>query len=267
MPDIDVTFLVDDDDLTVASLQTRSDAVEDGVNGIMSYGARAGAVSHNHVETLVIETGINDSAAAPVATLFIAGSGTHAYTTTYTPTTDFDDDDATSRVIVGSDEVGGGTYNSTDKQLVFDLATAGPNGDGLLLGMSRADRVAGILILLNVEFETFTLDTLTDLHVMTCIQVLTNAGVTWHTIGRTERFMERRVSVAFADTSVNQDIATRCLLLPADLTAEGLDPATDKVTGIRAMTAMVLVAGTPGTDQIQLGACQMSIIPLHAEEV
>lgn len=263
MPDIVVPFLEDDDALTAVALESRSTSVESGVNGIMTYGPRAGALNKHHVDTLVIETGVTDNAVLPVSTLFIEGSGSHAYKARYTG---FDNNGSVDRVIIGSDEVGGGGYDDANNQLLFNIDVGG--GLGIRLGMANSSRIMGILVLMNVEFETFTFDTLTELRCMTCIQFL--SGVTWYTIGRTERFMERRVSVGFGgpDTNINQDIPTRCLIVADDLTAEGLNPAIDRVEGVRGMVSVFPAsAGVPGNDTVNLGSCQMTIIPLHAEEL
>lgn len=254
MPDIVVPFLEDDDALTAVALESRSTSVESGVNGIMTYGPRAGALNKHHVDTLVIETGVTDT--IPVSTLFIEGSGSHVYTIQYAG---FGAPGSADRQIIGT---GSGTY-STANQLLFNIT-----GPGIRLGMANSSRIMGILVLMNVEFETFTFDTLTDLYCMTCIQFL--SGVTWFTVNRSERFMERRVSVGFGgpDTNINQDIPTRCLIVAADLTAAGLDPAVDRVKGVRGMVSVYPVAGLPGgNDEVGLGSCQMTIIPLHAEEL
>lgn len=258
MPDIVVPFLEDDDALTAAALESRSTSVEAGVNGIMTYGPREGALNKHHVDTLVIEAGVTDSAG--VSTLFIEGAGPHAYTVRYAG---FDNDGSADRQIIGT---GGGApplYQSTN-QLLFNINIGG--GLGIRLGMARSSRIMGILVLMNVEFETFSFDNLSDLYAMTCIQFL-SAGI-WRTIGRTERFMERRLSVSFADTNINQDIPTRCLIVPGDLIAEGLNPDIDRVDGVRGMVSVFPAsAGAPGNDTVDLGSCQMTIMPLHAEEV
>jgi len=266
MPDIPHTFILDDDDLTSASLQTPSTNVEAGVNGIMSYGASEGALNFNHVDTLVIETGITDSTATN--TLFISGSGTHTYPVSATFYANFGTDGAVDREVIG---IGGGTYLGTD-QLVFAFFPS------FSLGMDEADRIAGILVLLNVVFETFDLapsDTGNppSIWCMTCIQFSDTPPIgppTWFTIPRTERFMERRTGnwVGPSDVEVYQDIPTRCLITAADLTDAGLDPTTDTIGAVRAMVSLYVhdLAGG-GTPSIELNSCQMTIIPLHAELV
>lgn len=261
MPDIDLTFLEDDDDLTAASLQVPSTNIESGINGVMSYGLREGALGASHVGTLVVETGITD----PVgdATLYVQTSTSQAYT--------------------GPVYASFGADGTTDRTPIILNAAGPPPEDWLKLdlpsvsvGMTAGDSVAGLLVLMNVEWETYVQGPSGDPYrLMTCIQIkVATSPVTsdWFTIDRTERFMEPRVVPAptwALDEEVRQDIPTRCLIVPADLAV--VSPPVlpgEPILGVRGVVSLYYPAGgfTLG-DTAALGSCQLTVIPLHAEAV
>jgi len=266
MPDIDLTFLKDDDALTAASLQAPSTSIEAGINGVMTYGLREGALGAAHVGTLVVETGITD----PVgdATLYVQTSTSQAYN-------------------AGPAYASFGADGAVDRTPIVLNAAGPPPEDWLKLdlpsvsvGMTAGDSVAGLLVLMNVEWETYVQSgapTGSPYRLMTCIQIkVATSPVTsaWFTIDRTERFMEPRVVPVAAwaaptDTVVRQDIPTRCLIVPADLAV--VSPPVlpgEPILGVRGMVSLYYPTGgfTLG-DIVELGSCQMTVIPLHAEVV
>jgi hypothetical protein len=269
MPDIAFTPLEDDDALNAASLNTPFTAIQAGINGIMEYGLRRGALSRHHLGQVVMDASWMDQTATPQNTLHISGGGTHFYPQKgagYVAGTD----NLADRYVIGAG-TGVPTYSS-DNVLQFDHAA------GVLLGMSRSDRTAGILVLLNVEFDRVDSSADTTTGAVVAIQFETTAASgTWHTIDRTERYFSATSRAARqqpytspgtpyrwvsgnTDYRIDCDMALRTLIAPADITAAGANPVTDGITGVRAVIAIPATSGT-----IQLGRTQFTIVPLHAE--
>jgi len=255
MPDITFVPLYDGQIITDTTLDDRFTEVANGINGIMASGIRPGALDTQHFSgSLVQSQGWTSNSGASV--LSVGGPGSHNYTTRYVS---YGTGGNTDRKVCGSDEVGSGTYDTTN-----DILFLAHNG--VRLGMDQASDVAGILCLYNVEFIGVIAEDespATSTRLVTSLQYRVNG--TWYTLNRSERVCPQRIaSVTFSDASTNQDVATVCLLRQTDLTDKGL-AANSSVTGIRVMVSVD--TNDLGTPQVVLGACRLSILPLHASLV
>ena len=168
------------------------------------------------------------------------------------------------------------TDGTTPLQIDFTATTK--------LGMTQTDKVAGLLVLLNVHLQHVqrTVQNTTTYFpacgAMVCIQ-WTPDGTHWLTIKRTERFQWARtlqVEAGFSsdssqrgamtaddqqDVYVNQDIGLRTLILPADLPSP-----TQDIKGIRAAAAVWDAGVAPPTGSaVVLKEGNLSVIPIHAK--
>ncbi len=250
MPDIEVTYPTDGSTVTATALNTLFTEVQDGINGLMAYGIRPGALRPEHFAgSLLQQDGWTNPAG--VAAITVGGEGTHAYTRKYTT---YGLNGAVDREICGSDQVGGGTFDNTNDRLVLEST-------GVRLGMDQSSNVAGLLCMWNVEFEQITQAQEADanaVRLMTCLQFRVSG--TWYTLNRSERITPPRLSVGWADVYSSQDAATVVLLRQSDLTDKGLS-AGSIITGIRVMVA---VDNATASTAVHLNRCRLTVLPLHA---
>lgn len=166
------------------------------------------------------------------------------------------------RCLVGHpDHTGTGSTN-----LPAHLDLAGPTSSaGLYLGWGNGDNCSGLLLLANVNVGRIV-DSAANHAVMFCLQYKTDADSTWRTIDRTERFVTRDDHMSDSTSSTEQmliDVPIVTFLTEDDLTADGLNPATDKVTDIELMCSLSLAgAGS----EIILDRWNLTGIPLMAKK-
>jgi len=263
MPEIEYVYLPEGEAFDADSLNTRFTTVLDGVNGLVAYSSQRGAFSDQHLASSIIADEEFPSLTQDI------GDNSHSYTTVYTTW--------------GGNGVFPGV-GDTDRELI-----TGGVGDRLeviltnpiQLGMHQTDLIAGVLVLLNVNFITAIavdpeLDQHPDLGAMICLQ-WTPDNVNWFTFRKTERFQWGRTLAAEYSTTVPdlntsgtmtgpdeddirilQDISLRTLILPEDLDDD------QTIRGFRAATAVWSPFGVPANAVIQLREANLTLMPLHA---
>jgi len=272
MPEIQYPYLEEGTTFDASSLNTRLQTVTDGLNGLTEVSVQRGAFSDQHLSNQGLLAGEDFPASGVAGTTRYSRniSGNHSYTVKYTTWG------------------GNGTYplvGDTDRNLITDGVVSLEINFGastIQLGMGNTDKIAGLLVLLNVHLLRTSLvneEQQTDFGAtqgaMTCIQYTTD-NVNWFTLRKTERFQWNRTvrgegQVAINpsqrgkmtsddqdDVYCNQDISTRTIILPSDLPDPNL-----AIRGIRAATA-VFGAATGSAQTIYLRESNFTVIPLHA---
>tara|TARA_R100000951_G_scaffold112907_1_gene113999 strand:+ start:741 stop:1568 length:828 start_codon:yes stop_codon:yes gene_type:complete len=273
MPDIQYPYLEEGTVFDAASLNNRLQTVTDGLNGLTEVSVQRGTFSDQHLTNQGLLAGEQFPTIATAGTTRYSRniSGNHSYTVQY--------------VSWG----GNGTYpavGDNDRELITDGVVSleiNFGASSIQLGMSNTDKIAGLIILLNVHLlRTSVVDAQqqtdygAEQSAMTCIQYTTD-GINWFTFRKTERFQRNRTvrgegqgaqidpsprgrmtGADQDDVYCNQDIATRTLILPEDLPDPNL-----AIRGIRAATA-VWQPATGSAQTIYLREANFTVIPLHA---
>ena len=263
MPDITYVYLPEGEDFDAASLNTRFQTVVNGINGVMEFGTPRGALGEQHLNS----TGILALEDFPTLTVNKQlESSTNIYYTTW-----------------GGNGVFPGV-GDTDRELINDLSDplAINLTSPISLGMGSPNKIAGLLVLLNVHFTlgSYTAQgTIANprLGMMVCIQCAyrTNPGQ-WFTIRKTERFQWHRSihgeGGAEPEPAANggsniwcmQDVGLRTLITERDLPF-----ANSLIVGIRAAYAVYdplgLNPSPPGVGIVYAQEGNFTVIPLHAE--
>jgi hypothetical protein len=264
MADLSYTYYVDGDSITAASLNTAFTGVQTGINDLMGYALKPGALRSEHFSgQVMLYSGW--TTAAGVSGHTVGGTGTHQYGGSGDPLgsgafdyTAYGGDprpDATDRCLVGVAPVTG-TYSASNR---LQLEHA-----GLKLGMDQSDNVAGILCMYNVEFllaTSITGSALNRVHAITSLEF--KVGTSWYVLPRSTRMCGELNDPTgmTGDTYTNHDMATVVLLRQSDLTDAGL-AANSQVKGIR---VMVSVDQTDADDIVVLNSSRLTILPLHAD--
>lgn len=157
------------------------------------------------------------------------------------------------RAIIGHPSCPG--YTGEDAQLTLN------GGTGWLIGETRADRVTGVLVLLNVDVDGVVQNAAAR-EIMVCIQYKLSSSATWWTIEESESFISHTDHVddptSTEDLSYDIPIAT---LIDDVVVDENGTPATDRLVGIRAMVSCrTAVAGVSFT----LQRWNLTAIPIFA---
>lgn len=271
MPEIIYPYLPEGETFDANSLNTRFQPVVDGLNGLVEVSTQRATFSDQHLAQTGLVAGEQFPASGAAGTTRYTRNikGTHSYTVQYTTWG------------------GNGTYpgvGDTDRELITDgvndlqITFSAP----IRLGMNNSDKIAGLLVLLNVHFvqasktEQQVFSWHPNLAAMTCLQFTTD-NVNWFSFQRTERIQwarniesETSVTIGTAQTGkmtadeenddyVTQDIATRALLLPSDLPDPNLP-----LVAVRAATAVWNPTGIPSAGTIYLREANFTIMPLHA---
>ena len=273
MPDITYPYLPEGTTFNAASLNDRFAPTVGGINGVMEDGLQRGALSDQH-----LTKGLLANEKVPTYHKAVVGNTNH-----------------TSAYLKWG---GNGTYNpvqsDTDRSVI--TCGAGPNNElkiafsaGLQLGMGQADKVTGLLVLMNVYFNKAYEDSGQSdnysplMGVMTCIQGGYGSGPAhWLTFKKTERFQWLRTiagetgaapdltgggSADSDDVLVMQDISTRALILPADLAGS----TSSSLYGIRGAASVWYPVVDPPNPPAHLSSTKailysasLTVIPLHA---
>lgn len=259
MAEFDVDPLEDGDALTAASMtaifgdaKTTLDALDPRIS------MRRGAVNHVQTGRLFPEFGDahtvknDDENHTYDQATFLASITYSAYGT------DGGSDTALNlntgdRAILGHPSCAG--YAGDQAEIEFN------SGTGWLVGETRADRVTGILVLLNANVHE-VLRNGTDRQIMVCIQIKLDSSATWWTVDETESFVSHsdHVNDATGAEDIDYDIPIATLIDDVVVDENG-DPATDRITGVRAMVSMrTAAAGTSFT----MGRWNLTAIPIFA---
>ena len=190
MADLTYPYLVEGVPFNAASLNTRFGGVAGataGLNALMDYAAKRGAFQEVHLPATGIVAGEQFTANGFTTSLTMPypypGPTLDRFTTT--TYTGFGDD--VDRQVL-SDSSG------AELKVMFD--------SGITLGMGNAQKIGGLLILVNVHFLRVTLiQDDTELKgpkpgkvaFMICLQYTTDNGASWNTVAKTERFQSERI--------------------------------------------------------------------------
>lgn len=135
------------------------------------------------------------------------------------------------------------------------------------VGMENGERCGAIRCMFNVHVQNVVIGN-SGGQPMFCLQYFTvdennlfPSG--WFTIPITERLISPpTMMIGYTDTDEDIDfnVPIRCLITPSVLSADGQDPATRRVAGVR---AMVSVYTSNAGDIISLNRWTLTAIPLH----
>lgn len=279
MADLTYPYLVEGVTFDAASLNTRFGGVAGataGLNALMDYAAKRGAFQEAHLPTTGIvageqftTNGFTESLTMPYP--FPGPTPDRFTTTTYTGY----GDSADRQVLSDS--------SGAELKLMFDTA--------LTLGMGSAQKIGGLLVLVNVHFLRITFiqdDTENEgpkpgkAAFMISLQATTN-GVAWTTISKTERFQSERIidnlcgegpfnrqtnspfnpaTIEYTDVWTYQDMSIRTWFDASRLGAG--------VTGLRVVGTVVNLDPTampPATTTFRgyYREANLSVIPWHTE--
>jgi hypothetical protein len=264
MPDITYVYLPEGEDFDAASLNTRFQTVVDGVNGVMEFGTPRGAFGEQHLNP----TGVLAEEAFPTLTV--------------------NKHDESATTIIYTTWGGNGVYpavGDSDRELIDDgvnpliINLTAP----VRLGMANPDKIAGLLVLLNVHFSLGTITIQGDttgnpqIGMMICVQCAYSDNPTeWFTIRKTERFQWFRSMNSEGQTTATplaengepnilclQDVGLRTLITQGDLPGPGV-----QIVGIRAAYAVYDPNGNappPAVAVVYAQEGNFTVIPLHAE--
>ena len=161
------------------------------------------------------------------------------------------------RTVVGHPDQSG-PYGQGKAEITFD-------GSGLKVGMENGERCAGILVLFNCVVQVYTVAdyAVSDPVIMFCIQYKLSGDATWRTIDESEAHAslhDHRIIDSTATELIGLDIPIATLITEATVDEHG-DPATQRVTGVRAMFSL---GGAIAGHSVSMGRFRLSALPLHA---
>jgi hypothetical protein len=277
------TYLVPDSDFTADSLNLRFDAAVGagrGINALTLEDLCLGALRHNHLPRLVLQDGIADE--TTYADITGLGSGSRNIFSTMNHT-------AFSSTT---------TVTSTATSIVDVSYNALPSSISLGLGMDTDSQVGAILVLANVDLTqivvTATDTTGTDIwdpnedehYGLFFIRITDSSSPPKsHILQRTYRAMSPRVTISTKsydptvsppvtyhypglynnatgkDKLTNQDVSIRTVIMPSDLTADGLSD----VAKIELMAQAGLGPTADWTSTLKVGKSNLTAIPLHTK--
>jgi hypothetical protein len=266
-------FVEDGATATAAYLNNLFGRAQSWINNVNRAGIRRGAFNHHHAPT------IGPLSAVGTYTTYadLPAHGIHTYDrtlatfgvcTTYTGaggtygTNGVSETNATigtnNRAIVGHPNATGGYTGGTAKLTM--------PGSGFLLGMARGDRCAGILIEFNVDVRSFTSDAASTPWAMFALHYEINGGGGWKTIDQSEMGLSLHDHVpVLPDSDVDLDVPLTAFLSAATLSANGDNPAVDRVTAICASLSLWDAASVAPEPSITLASWNLTALPLHAQ--
>lgn len=239
----DWNLIQEPDPLDAASLNTPLAAIAGAINALEPDAIQPRGLRREHLPDVIPTPG--------VGTANIDGSTAMNYTNLY-PGYD------TSTIAGVGPGAGTGWRVINDGSSGLQIDVAG----GLVLNMGSADRVAGLLILLNIELvliEEAGKGAEDDLAAF-CV-CWRDSGGTRTVLPHTERF-ESAVVADSAHRHILRDVSIRTLL------HGGLLPTTSTaVYGIDALVAFHESGGTASGQNVRLRRGNMTVIPIHAADV
>ncbi len=244
MADPDFTLLQELDALAAASLNTPMASIENAINDLELDAFADGAFRQEHLPSLI---------PAPGAQIVnIDGTTLHTYNNLFPGT-------GTSTVVGIGPGAGTGWRVISDgtTDLSVDLA---PGSD---VDMDSAARIAGILVLVNIELQGISTGAAPDEDHSAAFCVAVRDGVgTWTVLPHTERF-ESSIVVAAGYLPPARDVPI------ATLMHQGLpDVAGSVMLGLDIMVSfMDRSGGAPATPAVNLRRATLIVIPFHARDV
>ncbi len=258
----DPTLKEDGDAATAASVNDAMTAAEVWLNDLTRDAFRAGAVGREHADSLFHRC-------SPVTKAY-EGANSMLYTfatfgasITYT-TFGADTASDTAGVYVGDRAVLG--HPDCPAYAGGIAAVTLNSGNGYRVGTENGHEVSAILALLSCELTMVNRNATATTSIMVCLQFQTN-GAGWWTIDVSERFVstdDHKVVPATGTEVMLYPIDIATLITPDVITGVGLDPAADRVTGVRAAVSMVNAgAGMSFT----FNSYVVTAVPLYTAEV
>jgi len=238
---VDLTLQAEGDTFDAASLNDSLGDVETGLNALTEQDIDEGALSRQHLPSLVIEV-------APLVE-FVA---THVYTEADCTWPGFNNNAVAPGVGWREINTTGSPGGGTDLETTFAVART--------IG---SDNVGGILVLADIHLQTIR-DTppvpgaAFGVYACFAIQIEhdTGGGAAWETIGKTERYVDmRNVQGDLSDEFLHIDVPIRTLIKAAD--------STSPITKVRAVTA-IYDPGAAGVHETSLRHCNLTALVLHA---
>jgi len=238
---IDLTLRAEGDAFDAASLNVPLGQVESGLNALAEDDVNEGALSRQHLPTLVIDV--------PTPVEFVA---THTYTEIDSTWPGFANSALAPGVgwrEINTNGAGGG---GTDLEVTFTTAhTIGSNN------------VGGILVLADIHLQTIQdappgPQTAYGVYACFAIQIEhdTGGGPTWLTLGKTERYVDmRNVQGDQADSFLYIDVPIRTLIKASD--------SSSPISKVRAVTSLRDAGGAITALSSVLRHCNLSAIVLH----
>lgn len=237
--------LRDQDDLSAAILNSKLADVRAAVNDIMPGAVQDNALRFAHMASILPSVGVQRALEGLTA-------GVHTYTNTYPG--------YNTSTVVGTGAGGGAGW-----RVISDGTTAlSATWSSLTLGMNQATRVAGILVLADIEVQEINTGAAAVAanrnHCAAFSICWRNGAGTRTVLAHTERFEGAQLdgsSNAYAPIWKSVSIATL------------LDPntASGATTGVDALVAFHdPTAGAPASPQVLLRRGRLIAIPLHARD-
>lgn len=255
----------DGDDASAASVNNRLSGARDWINDLTAASLRRGCFNPDQAASMLAQT-----------SSFTATSGNQG-SCLYTTATFGDsitwnsygfDGGAETAPEVGTEDrsiighptaAAAGTYTGGVCKVTMP-------GSGYRVGYTNGSRVTGILCRLNCEVRRIIRGAAgTGIQAMVCVQYQVDGAGTWWTVPESESFVtsdDHMLDSTSTTEKIRIDVPIATLILPSTLTADGLTPGTNRVTGVRGMVSLVNGAAD---SQLEIHEWVLSAAPIRGK--